>query len=540
VHGSLIRSMGVPARVLLLLSSIWGSWASTRSEADCDLVPRQPRERPSIDDGEGALSLLQGQASSKHGRNAMSLAKERVQAKDAVMELSWKPHVKTAKTADSEESPVTRPKVFDLIQGLYGSIILLFLMSRFALHKHTEASGANRPTDRWKGLQAVLQLALFCEHSGRQPFAMEGVFFMLIGAAMCMEMQPSATIKDYIKTVSTCVVQILPTYWITLAIYFAIYTEDSFNPLEQLAMMPTLHKVDFYAATSVTSQYSSYWFVSTILGLCLYFPVVNMVLVQIRAHEKLWRGALLMVSCYLVQCLYAAYLLSTSHLPQYDKYSGFSIFARHFNGYPVSFCCNPITRLPEFMIGMLVGHTLRAISAEEERKRAICDVMRAKLAWAADLSAALLLAIIVVGVIYIIPVSSYHPNGLFRVVSRMNLLSPLWALLLLGTGCGDASGEWPSFVKSIFELQPLQFFGEVSYVFYLSHTFVLHTTNCFSGKNRPKCDPGALTTYYAYSLALAVVAYRIIEEPIRNVFKQALAPERAVKANEPVKQPFTS
>lgn len=528
--------MGASARVLLL-SCVWGSWASTRGQTGCTVAPEPELHRPPFDDAEGVLSLLQEQVHSKHGRNAMSLTQERATAKDAIFATSWMPH---AKNDDVEEAAVTRPKVFDLIQGLYGSVILLFLMIRFALSRHSEASRANRPSDRWNGLQSVLQVALFCEHSGRQPFAMEGVFFMLIGAALCMELRPSATVKDYIKAVSSYVMQILPTYWITLAVYYAIYTEDSFNPLEQLAMMPMLHKVDFYAATSMTSQYSSYWFVSTILGLCLYFPFVNMLLGQIRAHEKLGRCALLMVLCYLVQCLYAAYLLSTSHLPQYDKYSGFSIFARHFNGYPVSFCCNPMTRLPEFIMGVLVGHTLRAISAEEDRNGAICGVTRVRLAWAADLSASLLLVATVVGVIYIIPVSAYHPSGLFRVISRMNLLSPLWALLLLGIGCGDPSGEWPSFVKNIFELRPLQFFGEVTYVFYLSHTFVLHTTDCFSGKNRPKCDPGALTTYYAYSLVLAVVAYRIIEEPIRNAVKQGLTGERNSKANEPAKQPFTS
>jgi peptidoglycan/LPS O-acetylase OafA/YrhL len=264
-------------------------------------------------------------------------------------------------------------------------------------------------------------------------------------------------------------------------------------------------QIPFLAKSWFVDDESWLWFVSTIAWLYVIFPLIAALLRFLKVPSNISRCVAVATFAYLAQVLIAIVLLDT---PDADPKRSHK-FERDLGVWTVSFYQFPPARAPEFLLGIVLAYTGKALQGSRARCLAIC----------ADLSFVTLL------VLFIVPSLVYSPETVPRFLDyelRMDLASPLFFMLFLGMGFGGGR----SVVASILE-QPLSLaLGELAYGFYVWHYFILswdyfldpdlpqRDCNVIAGRSNELCGPWTLTYRLAASLILAYVTYVLMERPV--------------------------
>mmetsp|Transcript_129746 Transcript_129746/g.225451 ORF Transcript_129746/g.225451 Transcript_129746/m.225451 type:complete len:532 (+) Transcript_129746:101-1696(+) len=421
-------------------------------------------------------------------------------------------------------------------QLAFGSVFLAITVSSFSMSRNDAqktTSSIRRRTEPADGVGWAIQTCLFLLHAGKQPLDMSGAFLVVTGASWCaQEKKAVASLQDYVRSVSICLVRLLPMYWIAVSVVFALNLrleyDIPFNPLLQLLAMPVSKPGRFFAVDAWTADYSSYWFVSTLMFVAFAFPIINLGLVRIGLRSNVKACVVVLFVCYLLQWVFSVVILATPDMPSYDAYPGYPAYVRELGVYTTSFYTNPIVRLPEFVIGMAVSYALQALVEKEEATGSVNSNVRRTLAFLVDISAFFLVVLMVAG--HSLLETSPQLERHVRVIFCMNLVSPLWALVIIGSSSGDPPEMQASLVKRFLHLKPVRVMGEASYCFFLCHIFILLANGCWSATTWQKCANGHVLVSYAYSMCLALTSYRFIEEPLTSFYRNSITPATAPTA----------
>lgn len=415
-------------------------------------------------------------------------------------------------------------------QLAFGIVFLVITVSSFNFSRNDAqktTSSIRRRTEPADGVGWAIQTCLFLLHAGKQPFDMSGAFIVVTGAAWCaQEKKAIASLQDYVRSVSICMVRLLPMYWIAVSVVFALNLrleyDIPFNPLLQLLAMPVSKPGRFFAVDAWTADYSSYWFVSTLMFVAFAYPIIHLVLMRIGLRSNVKACVVVLFICYIMQWVFCIVILATPDMPSYDAYPGYPAYVRQLGVYTTSFYTNPVVRLPEFVIGMTVAYALQALVEKEEASGSVNTNVRRTLAFLVDISAFLLVVLMVAGhsLLTCTPQLERH----VRVIFCMNLVSPLWAFVIIGSSSGDPPEMQASLVKRFLYWKPIRIMGEASYCFFLCHIFILLANGCWSETTWQKCANGHTLVSYAYSMCLALTSYRFVEEPLTNFYRNSITP----------------
>jgi len=173
----------------------------------------------------------------------------------------------------------------------------------------------------------------------------------------------------------------------------------------------------------------------------------------------------------------------------------------------------PLVRLPEFLMGMSLG-AIRLSWIPS--RRAVPTLMW----WGA--SACLLVALVV------------GPSGPWRTAFHNSLLSPLYALVILGLSrADDPLARLLSWRGSIL-------LGEASYALYILHfPFMVALSSVIHRFGLDLSDGARILVYLAISVFLSVVAHLALERPIRDAIRSWIKPRGAgsvAQASSPSRQ----
>lgn len=488
------------------------------------------------DDGSGLL-LLQGQAHAQRGsaRSNASVGMTGIASANATTDRAWPASLidlsKSQKPKKADKAArAARAARENAWQVAFGSVFLTITVSYFSMSKNDAQkiiSPIKRRMEPADGVGWAIQSCLFLLHAGKQPLDMSGAFLVMTGAIWCaQEKKAIASLQDYVRSVSICLVRLLPMYWIAISVVFALNLrleyDIPFNPLLQLLAMPVSKPGRFFAVDAWTADYSSYWFVSTLMFLAFAYPLINLGLTRSGLRSNVKACVAVLFVCYLLQWIFSLGILATPDMEAYDAYPGYPAYVRQLGIYTTSFYTNPIVRLPEFVIGMTVSYSLQALVEKEEANGAVNGNVRRTLAFFVDMSALILVVLMVAGrsLLATSPQLERH----VRVIFCMNLVSPLWALVIIGSSSGDPPEMQASLVKRLLHLKPIRVMGEASYCFFLAHIFILLANGCWSATTWEKCASGHVLVSYAYSMCLALTSHRFVEEPLTSFYRNAVTP----------------
>ena len=152
---------------------------------------------------------------------------------------------------------------------------------------------------------------------------------------------------------------------------------------------------------------------------------------------------------------------------------------------------SPILRLPEFLLGMIIG---AAVTSGEVR---IAFKTLNRLCWG-----------VVVTIICILA----SPIQLPLVLSHTNLLAPLFAILVLTLAMGD------NFFTKLLSLPSVVLLGEASYAMYVLHVPIhawMRGTDLVAGTHLYK-SVAWIPLYISTVVIVSVVVLRLIENPMRK------------------------
>lgn len=397
-------------------------------------------------------------------------------------------------------------------------------------------------TSSWTGVRAVLALLILLEHTGRQPIACGGSFFLLSG---CILAHASAgkvnSLRDYVQFQLRRLIRIFPAFWVLMCVRVFKWPE--------LVSTPSAFVGAFFAFQSWGYQTHNYlWFVSDIVAAYLAMPLLESAFVKLGTRERLSATFSVAACCYTLQLIAAAYVLYSSPV----EGSSPTIYVRSVAGFPVAFYVFPIMRLPQFGLGMLVAHGLQALrsgaemlqgteagghgpatlletpqgnSCSSDRPFSVGSTQKAPklvtnvpsscevlLARASDVVACLMLAAILAS--KAASLYSYPADAFAEVANRLNLGSPLFALFLFSLA---GSGSAASVTKFTLTLRPVLVIGEWSYGFYLWHPMVASYLGSWSLHSKNVCSSQLLFLTYVYSAFLSFLSFYVVEEPARRI-----------------------
>jgi len=171
---------------------------------------------------------------------------------------------------------------------------------------------------------------------------------------------------------------------------------------------------------------------------------------------------------------------------------------------------NPLVRLPEFVIGIVVGKLFLVRSSQSSSRSGLLT----------SLSLGSVAAI--VGILAVTPSAAPGatslPSGADLLVHN-GLLAPLFAVLIYSLAAGVGPLSW------LLSLPTLVLFGEASYALYILHTPVIQYLRATLVITRTQISP-ALAALLAtmVSLLLSTIVYRRFEVPARNWIRRLASP----------------
>lgn len=165
---------------------------------------------------------------------------------------------------------------------------------------------------------------------------------------------------------------------------------------------------------------------------------------------------------------------------------------------------NPLARLPEFVMGAVLGQLFINRAAPERPAGAFKIVPPEMVALAAVLGSGLALL--------------FAPRLSDQLV-HLGLFDPLFALVIYNIAC--SRGRLAAFLS----LPVMVLLGEASYALYILHYPVLQTMHHVFDPVRsvPLSSPLVCVAYVAVCVALSILSFRLVEQPARRAIKNLLA-----------------
>ena len=171
---------------------------------------------------------------------------------------------------------------------------------------------------------------------------------------------------------------------------------------------------------------------------------------------------------------------------------------------------NPLVRLPEFVIGIVVGKLFLLRSPQSSSRGGLMTTLSL-------VSVAAIVSILAVTP-SAAPGATTLPSGADLLVHN-GLLAPLFAVLIYSLAVGVGPLSW------LLSLPTLVLFGEASYALYILHTPVIQYLRATLVITRTPISP-ALAALLAtlVSIVLSTIVYRRFEVPARNWIRRLASP----------------
>lgn len=481
-----------------------------------------------LDDEQG-LFLLQKRAASQTRKHAgRDLHKKNVSSAP-LMNMTSVPleaHLlatKASGAANKSESTLLMRKVlrYPDIQAPFCLFVcpIFILIASFAIDGKKDASAEPRPTESWTGYRAFVATWIFAEHVGIHHIAGSGAFFVLSGAVLSIEKtaESISSVWEYCDYEIKRLARILPAYWLVQAFNPPITTVWTY--FHQLLTLPWSEPWQFVAMESWTTFHRHTWFVSTIIQAYLVYPFLCKIWNRIGTRKSFPICALVCCVAYGLQwviCLWLWLCPGTDFSNLYAE----ATFPRDLFGVKVLVYQTYIFRLPEFILGNMISHSLSSLkNSDQTRQNYVNQRCQRMLAWVTDAAWAALLCLAVASRL-ILPQSGIEfiaPDKLFYIAARMNLFSPVWCIWLFGMAYGSTSSWSRKVLSSKYALG----IGQASYGVYLwSGYTVTQLAGCAEdavGCPLPNAGIAYITTW-----CVAFLSYYLIEEPIRQFVKHML------------------
>lgn len=407
---------------------------------------------------------------------------------------------------------------------IYGNVLILLAV--VALHRNSDKSHNPRPTECWTGFRAVVSTWIFFEHatsilwkpseSLRMPAS--GAFFVMSGAALGLDRTFETQYKqfkarDYCAFLAKRLGKVLPLYWLALALSRA---EKPVSVLQALISLPYDDWVSFFALQTWTDRpLIFHWFISCIVQVYLLHPFLCMAWHWIGTRRHLSRCATVVLISYSVQWMLCLWLWTfPGDLPINGPQCKY--LPRDFFGFTLKVYTNCIFRLPEFILGNMVSHTLSVLDDADKSGRSLLSPGQQRIvSFVTDIFPALMLGLAAIVRALIGQYSDASDCGHFLVIALfMNLASPLWCLWLFGMAYGSTrKGSW---CEQVLSSKYFLAVGQASYGIYIYSIFMIQQTR-------------NIGIAYIATLSVAFSSFYVIEEPISWFIRSTLQRHGIVK-----------
>lgn len=369
------------------------------------------------------------------------------------------------------------------------------------------------------GFRAALLFWIFLEHSGIQPTNGGGAFLLLSGCVLSLSRraqpgsakEPFQSLPEIIRFWILRYFRLLPSLWFAMASTFAnkmsSWTEDpvqwTAQTLTNLVEMPFKHPHTFFFAQEHLPLMDVPWFVTAILVLFLGYPLLEMLILG-YGKAPLWRlGAFAVLAT-------AAKIAAGVHgmrMSEYDR-SHYELYYERW-----------WTRIPEFVIGMLIPHLENRASPD----------------W-------LVILADIVAVAWVLFALLAPQTRLTLTAIQMNMQCLLTALVIWGM----CFGPRPSLLGKICQSPCMIWAGKYGYGFYLYHIPVLIASGLYSfceitceytfpwpvaacARTVTMPHVARLAAMFCVCFSMAMVSFHLIEEPgsqLGNMLADAVAKPR--------------
>lgn len=405
--------------------------------------------------------------------------------------------------------------------------LILFLL----LSMVQQQAQKNRPsleTESWTGLRAIIAFQVFTGHLKLHYVPGAGEFLLLSGAVLtigktCVIQSP----KQYLRYISMRLLRIYPAVWVSEAFAHSnLYESRNVSPVHQLITMPFLHPSHFFQSQALYIRHVgplNLWFISTVVCLYLCCPFLDMFLTYCGTRRSITKCAGFALACYVMQLGVVAVAFHTRCPAEWRGCSRGDVepshYPRNILGHDVLLYTHPVARLPQFLLGILVSHSLHATAsarAEDSPEDTDKDVGMFS-SFLGVLTDAAMLSI--VGLVFY----SRHIKhwGLSRhikywiVIRNFNLFSPVFAMLLFGLGHPRVSSLSKFFLTRpvILEL------GKISFGVYLYGALLSHMANHIVHKESLDLDWWHYFGIYCNTLLVAFLSYHVLEEPTQRLVR---------------------
>lgn len=340
------------------------------------------------------------------------------------------------------------------------------------------------------------------------------LFFVLSGFILAynyLEPDNTSTI-DKRSFWSARLARVYPVYLLGLVVAMPFFVTRAFRSLPFTSALSHIGGVSL-ATGSLTQAWVPAaacelncpgWSLSAEAFFYLLFPFLVVAISGLCSRKLLALGSAIWIASMAVPALY--YLIGPDALPNPEPTkSAFWLDVVKFN---------PLIRLPEFLIGILLGKIFL-----RQALKGSTSVDRSGW-WAGGVG----LTIVVV------LVSNTRSLDLLL---HNSLLTPLFALLIYFLAWGG--GIW----GSVLSFRPVQLLGEASYALYILHVPLWH----WFGKAMeitglvPESSPVFLVSYLVLSVAVSTATLKVLEEPARDWLRRKLSRPRTIRPSTIEKQP---
>lgn len=379
---------------------------------------------------------------------------------------------------------------------------------------------ARHDTSALTGFRSFISLFIFLEHAGLHSVSGAGAFFVLSGAVLSTSRSPSLglvrypieSLSEYLEFQFMRLSRIFPAYWFHL---FFVYTNAQLfgNPygagwnFKQILGQALPNGLDYPA--------SNYWFVLTVVQVYMFYPILERLILgpQMLRPASPKRFQCLFLVCCAIK-LFQGYMM----LKGKSKFAGGALRSWYiYRGR--SLYANPLLRLPEFVLGMLVPH----LSSPQATN---CFAR-----WLPVFTDVLGCSMVILAVMLPQSEESY-------MLCNFNVEAPLTALVLWGLCYGQQNSR----LGELFATPELVRVGKTAYGVYLYSFFFLVKLDAFEymdGGGKQVWWPGLrdkdhnhwwkVFEAYCCTLFMAACSSALVEEPVAKKLRSLLDKVRAFR-----------
>jgi len=372
-------------------------------------------------------------------------------------------------------------------------------------------------TSALTGFRVFLALWIMLGHAGLHGVAGSGAFVILSGVVLSTSRRaspgvssyPIDSFSSYFRFLFLRLARIIPLYWF---FWVALPKDDislDMGPAEYFACMPRSlvnawvgDPLKMMLFTSVP-KLGHCWFVQTVAVVYLFYPILERLALgpQSLQPAPTWRISALFGMCCLAKL--ATGIVMVLHREQW----GDEIWWYNWKGW--SLYGNPILRLPEFMMGVLVPHL------------AVPHAKNTFTAWAPVCTDFLLCFMVIMALVL-------PWNKASLLLCKMNIEAPLLALVMWGLCFGPQCSP----LGRLFSRHFLVTAGEWSYGIYLFHPSVLITMGLWDWRRESLWSCGqpwfkSLAAAFIIVLLMSWSTFVLIERPVGQCVRGIVRTEKA-------------